>query len=238
MTMNPINARKLPLVGGLLLLAGTTSFAGMIAYIDPAGATTPPAGKFVTNTSGTETTGDLLDYNTGSDFGDIDVSGTYSISPVTNEEWGSGGMAGSLAYDHFEGFIDNADGAGFQDGLITFTFSGLDSDSTYILTVTGIRNKNITDSQSSRFALQGADSFTNTSSTTATYNTVISEDGSYTELSSGTVDVAQWSDIVVGSEGTIALEWDGTVTSEGIQNVGNHYISAISLEAVPASDTH
>ncbi len=224
-----VSLKMLPLLGGLLLLAATPSFAVTIAYIDPAKTTTAPPGKFVTNTAGAVTTGNLLDYDTGADFGDITVSGTYSSSSSTDIEWGVN-SPGQPAFDQFEGFIDNSNGAGFQSGLVTFTFSGLaNTNMTYILSVTGIRNTNITSSQASRFTLGGADSFANTSSNTPTYSTVIAPDGSYTELSSGTVDIAQWSNIVVGSDGLITLGWDTATGSSG-----NHYISAISLQAVSA----
>ncbi len=213
-----------------VLALGSTIANAQIVYIDPAKTTTAPEGKFVVNLSGTVTTAtNLLDYNTGDSFGSVIMTGgTYSSSSSVDSEWG--GAAGTPAFDHFEGFIDNSDGAGFTSTSRVFTFSSLDITKSYVLTVTGIRNTNVTTSQSANYTIGGVDAFTNTSTSTVGFGTVVS--GASTELTSGTQDIAQWSGINVGADGIFSLTW-----SQGANASGNTYISAISLQAVPEPAT-
>lgn len=229
---------------------GSQSALGAIAFNDNRGGTTPPGGKFVTN-YGIADSGSLVDYDSGSTI----ATYTGAASGWLNTSGGSIGSSGTPMYNHFNGFLDLSQ-ANYGNTQAVMTFSGLDPNSSYTVTVAINRDTAGPGGQHwyQEVTIGGVDAFTNTStladiginsnpdtipsisgpsdpSTYITANNNVQANPSTADRVSTDGAIVQFSDIDAGADGTFTLTLDLT---QG----GNQYINGFSLEQVvpePAS---
>lgn len=218
MKQSKVSLKMLPLLGGLLLLEATPSFAAPIAYNDFNGGSTGNVSNI-----GQGNSGNLVDYADGTT-----VLGSLAVGSSLTSSGGEIADSGTDMSAAFNGHLDLAESI-YSPNPIVLTFSGLDSSKTYELVLAVNRSGQPTWSGS--YEIGGADAFTNISSSgTFGGNPLFSgpSDSStiLPSVNQTTGYVAKFTAINPGA--------DGTFTLTGTLNTGsNFYMNGVSLAVVP-----
>jgi len=204
---------------GLVSTITAPSTTSWVAYNDVVYRSGQISDRITTYTISSEgaSSGNLVDYNTGTTLTGVQVaittSGTVQYTSSDSQYDGSVPNTGTDAHSTFDGIV-NMVGLTFWESntpYIDMTFSGLDPNETYTFATTANRNNSGTDytTRISQFTISGAVAATNAS--TSGVNIISDESVSFS-TGYNTVNgyVARWTGIKTSSQGGFAVRVQGS----------------------------